>query len=152
MSEHDAKLRLLELFGSILEVIDASSRDGRNCAIHWLEITAMKDGLLEQFIRWARLEQDWKKTAAESADQLDFVFGAGDGVVQRLAFLGDPAANGFLLFQWRHWNGHLGVLVAVEILNGRRDRIELDKVGERARLRITEQKFRVQKFCRTETH
>jgi len=49
MSERDAKLRLLELFGSILEVVDASSRDGRNCAIRWLEITAMKDGLLQQF-------------------------------------------------------------------------------------------------------
>ena len=67
MSERDAKLRLIELFGSILEVVDASSRDGRKCAIRWLEITAMKDGLLQQFRRDCALfdVEEQKRLAAD---------------------------------------------------------------------------------------
>jgi len=38
------------------------------------------------------------QAVAVFADQLDFLFGAGNGVIQRLALFGDPAADGCLLF------------------------------------------------------
>ena len=41
------------------------------------------------------------QAVAVFADQLDFFFGTGDGVVQRLAFVADPPADGFLFFDGR---------------------------------------------------
>ena len=63
----------------VLELTYVHLRNGKRKSFRFEEdlesLAAYSDGLLEQFIRWARLEQDWKKMAAESADQLDFVFG-----------------------------------------------------------------------------